>query len=190
MAKDNKNTTKPTFIDNRVLGSLPEFVKARKHLETWLDDMAKKTLTEAFSGGKDGVPFSALNLGIITTIGQGGIRARWIKACTEKGKDNVNIGDFIVKNLVQETAEEREAREALEKKTKAIEAAADAWERSIEAVLDTLPDVDFINGKKSKITHTSEGSPVEYGEEIFAELVKRAEARAKADDKVTEGESK
>lgn len=180
MAKENKNNSTPSFIDTRVLGTLPEFTRAREHLNTWLDNMAKKTLTEAFSGGKDGVPFSALNLGIISTIGQGGIRARWIKACTEKGKDAVNIGDFIVKNLVQETAEEREAREAREKAEKAIKTAADSWERSIEAVLDTLPDVDFINGKKDKITHDSEGEPVEYGEEIFAELIKRAEARAES----------
>lgn len=186
MAKDNKNTTTYTFTDDRVLGALPEFTKARVHLDNWLDEMAKKTLTEAFSGGKDGMPFSALNLGIISTIGQGGIRARWIKACTEKGKDNVNIGDFIVSNLVQETAEEREAREAREKAEKAVNAAADAWERSIEAVLDTLPDVDFINGKKAKIINDSEGKPIEYGEEIFTELVKRAEARAVA----TEGEDK
>jgi hypothetical protein len=181
MAKDNKNTTTYTFTDERVLGSLPEFAKARAHLNNWLDEMAKKTLTEAFSGGKDGMPFSALNLGIISTIGQGGIRARWIKACTEKGKDNVNIGDFIVSNLVQETAEEREAREAREAREKAVNAAADAWERSIEAVLDTLPDVDFINGKKVKITHNSDGEPIENGEEIFAVLVKRAEARAEAE---------
>lgn len=183
MAKDNKNNTTYTFTDARVLGTLPEFAKARVHLSNWLDDMAKKTLTEAFSGGKDGMPFSALNLGIISTIGQGGIRARWIKACTEKGKDNVNIGDFIVANLAQESEEERKAREAREKAEKAVNAAADAWERSIEAVLDTLPDIDFINGKKAKITHNSDGEPIEDGEEIFAELIKRAEARAKANSK-------
>ena len=129
MAKDNKNTTTYTFTDDRVLGALPEFKKARVHLNNWLDKMAEKTLTEAFSGGKDGMPFSALNLGIISTIGQGGIRARWIKACTEKGKDNVNIGDFIVNNLVQETAEEREAREAREKAEAEVRAECDTWER-------------------------------------------------------------
>lgn len=181
MAKNNKNTTELTFTDSRILGEQAEFKKAVTRLIAWCENLGKKTIAEAFSGGREGMPFSGLNLGIISTIGQGGIRERWIKACAEGGRSAVNIGDFILANMCNETEEERKEREAREKAEKAVNAAADAWERSIEAVLDTLPDVDFINGKKAKITHNSDGEPVENGEEIFAELVKRAEARAEAD---------
>lgn len=182
MAKENKNTAKITFNDDRVLNTCEQFKIARERLITWVDELGTKTLSVAFSGGREGVPFSALNLGILSTIGQGGIRERWLKACAEKGRDNVNIGDFILANMVQETEAEKKSRIEREKAETAIKTAADTWEHSVEAVLDKLPDVDFINGKKSKITHTTDGEPIENGEAIFAELLKRAEARAESEN--------
>ena len=97
------------------MGEQAEFKKAVTRLTKWVENIGKATIAEAFSGGREGMPFSALNLGILSLIGQGGIRERWLKVCSDKGRDNVNIGDFILANICPETEEERKAREAREK---------------------------------------------------------------------------
>lgn len=167
MAKENKNTAKITFNDNRILGECEQFKTARERLTSWLDDMAAKTLSVAFSGGREGMPFSALNLGILSLIGQGGIRERWLKTCSEKGRENVNIGDFILANMVQETEEEKKARLEREKKQAALDAAAVAFENAFEMALDVLPSVSDIESKKAKIADA----------DLFNVLIERAKQR-------------
>lgn len=167
MAKENKNTTKYTFIDNRVLGECEQFKTACERLEHWVDEMSTKTISEAFSGGREGMPFSALNLGILSLIGQGGIRERWLKTCSEFGRENVNVGDFILNNMVQETEEEKKARLEREKKAAALNAAAEAFESAFEMALDILPSVSDIEAKKAKITDG----------DLFEVLIDRAKAR-------------
>ena len=49
MAKENKNTAKITFNDERILGEQKQFKTACDRLQKWLDDMSKKTLSTAFS---------------------------------------------------------------------------------------------------------------------------------------------
>ena len=167
MAKENKNTAKFTFNDSRILGDCEQFKTACERLKIWAKEMGAKTISEAFSGGREGMPFSALNLGILSLIGQGGIRERWLKTCSEKGKDNVNIGDFILANMVQETEEEKKARIEREKKAAALEAAAVAFENAFEMALDVLPSVSDIESKKAKIADA----------DLFAVLVERARKR-------------
>ena len=164
MAKENKNTAKITFNDERILGEQQQFKTACERLNAWLDDMGKKTLSAAFSGGREGMPFSALNLGILSLIGQGGIRERWLKTCSENGRENVNIGDFILANMVQETEEEKKARIERETKIAALTAAAEAFENAFEMALDHLPSVTEIESKKAKIADA----------ELFTILLERA----------------
>lgn len=166
MAKENKNTTKLTFTDNRILGEQAEFKKALVRLNAWAENLGKKTIAEAFSGGRDGMPFSGLNLGIITTIGQGGIRERWMKACAAVGRDNLNVSDFILANLVTETEEERKAREAREKAEAEVRAECDTWERMFRKF-----------NKGTEPTPEDIEADDELTEAVKAELVKRAEAR-------------
>lgn len=170
MAKENKNTAKITFNDERILGEQQQFKTACERLQNWLDEMSKKTLSTAFSGGREGMPFSALNLGILSLIGQGGIRERWLKTCSENGRENVNIGDFILANMVQETEEEKKARLEREKKLAALSAAAEAFENAFEMTLDRLPSVSDIENKRGKISD----------EDLFAVLVERAQKRENA----------
>lgn len=164
MAKENKNTAKITFNDERILGEQQQFKTACERLRNWIDEMSKKTLSTAFSGGREGMPFSALNLGILSLIGQGGIRERWLKTCSENGRENVNIGDFILANMVQETEEEKKARIEREKKIAALTAAAEAFENAFEMALDHLPSVTEIESKKAKIADA----------ELFTILLERA----------------
>lgn len=171
MAKENKNTAKITFNDDRILNTCEQFNIARERLIAWVDKLGEKTLSVAFSGGREGVPFSALNLGILSTIGQGGIRERWLKACSEKGRENVNIGDFILANMVQETEEEKKARIEREKKIAALVAAAEAFESAFEMALDHLPSVTEIESKKAKIADS----------DLFALLIERAKIRESVD---------
>lgn len=167
MAKDNKNPAKLTFNDSRILGDCEQFKTARDRLANWVGEMSTKTISEAFSGGREGMPFSALNLGILSLIGQGGIRERWLKTCSEKGRENVNIGDFILANMVQETEEEKKARLEREKKQAALDAAAIAFENAFEMALDVLPSVADIESKKAKIADA----------DLFAVLLERASKR-------------
>lgn len=167
MAKDNKNPAKITFNDDRILGDCEQFKTACERLENWVNEMSTKTISEAFSGGREGMPFSALNLGILSLIGQGGIRERWLKTCSEKGRENVNIGDFILANMVQETEEEKKARLEREKKQAALDAAAVAFENAFEMALDVLPSVSDIESKKAKIADA----------DLFAVLLERARKR-------------
>ena len=169
MAKNNKNTTELTFTDSRILGEQAEFKKAVVRLNAWVENLGSKTIAEAFSGGRDGMPFSGLNLGIISTIGQGGIRERWMKACAAVGRDNINIGDFILDNLVTETEEERKAREAREKAEAEVRAECDTWERMFRKFnKGTEPTADDVEADD------------ELTEPVKAELLKRAEVRAEA----------
>lgn len=168
MAKNNKNT-EPTFTDSRILGEQAEFNKAKVRLLAWVDDMAKKTLSEAFSGGREGMPFSALNLGIISLIGQGGIRERWLKTCSDLGRENVKIGDFILANICPETEEERKARIEREKAEAEVRAECDTWERMFRK----------FNKGVEPVTADIE-SDDELSEAVKSELLKRAEARAEA----------
>lgn len=170
MAKDTKNTAKVTFNDERILGEQKQFKTACERIQNWLDDMSKKTLSVAFSGGREGMPFSALNLGILSLIGQGGIRERWLKTCSENGRENVNIGDFILANMVQETEEEKKARLEREKKLAALSAAADAFENAFELALDKLPSVSDIEIKQAKIADA----------DLFNVLIERAKERENA----------
>lgn len=170
MAKENKNTAKLTFIDDRILGDCEQFKTANTRIMAWLDEMSAKTISEAFSGGREGMPFSALNLGILSLIGQGGIRERWLKTCSENGRENVNIGDFILANMVQETEEEKKARLEREKKLAALSAAADAFENAFEMALDRLPSATDIENKRGKIVD----------EDLFGVLLVRAQRRENA----------
>lgn len=170
MAKETKNTAKITFTDERILGDCEQFKTARERLNLWLDDISTKTLSVAFSGGREGMPFSALNLGILSLIGQGGIRERWLKTCSENGRDNVNIGDFILANMVQETEEEKKARLEREKKQAALNAAADAFENAFELAVDSLPSVSDIESKQAKIADV----------DLFNVLIERAKKRENA----------
>ena len=165
MAKNNKNT-EPTFTDNRILGDQDTFKKAKTRLLAWLDTMGGKTLAEAFSGGREGMPFSALNLGIISLIGQGGIRERWLKTCSELGRENVNIGDFILANICPETEEERKARIEREKAEAEVRTECDTWERMFRKFK-----------KGAEPTAEDIESDDELSEAAKAELLKRAEAR-------------
>ena len=112
------------------------------------------------------MPFSALNLGILSLIGQGGIRERWLKTCSENGRENVNIGDFILANMVQETEEEKKARIEREKAEAEVRAECDTWERMFRKFnkgIEPLPeDVEADD---------------ELTEAVKTELLKRAEAR-------------
>ena len=166
MAKNNKNTTEPTFVDSRILSEQDAFNKAKARLLAWVDDMGKKTLSEAFSGGREGMPFSALNLGIISLIGQGGIRERWLKTCSELGRENVNIGDFILANICPETEEERKARIEREKAEAEVRTECDTWERMFRKFK-----------KGAEPTAEDIESDDELSEAAKAELLKRAEAR-------------
>lgn len=169
MAKNNKNNTEPTFTDNRILGEQDAFNKAKARLIAWVDDMGKKTLSEAFSGGREGMPFSALNLGIISLIGQGGIRERWLKTCSDLGRENVNIGDFILANICPETEEERKARIEREKALAVATAKAEAVENSFAMFLGHVPTEQEIVDKKGNIEP-----------DIYDILLTRAQERAKA----------
>lgn len=170
MAKNNKNTTELTFTDTRILGEQAEFIKASARLEKWVTDISSKTIAEAFSGGREGMPFSALNLGILSLIGQGGIRERWLKTCSEKGRENVNIGDFILANICPESEEERKAREAREKAEAEIRAECDTWERMFRKF-----------NKGAEPTTEDIKADDELSNDVMAELLKRAEARAEAE---------
>lgn len=167
MAKNNKNATELTFTDSRILGEQAEFKKAVTRLENWVSDIATKSLAEAFSGGREGMPFSALNLGILSLIGQGGIRERWMKACSDKGRDNIKIGDFILANICPESEEERKAREAREKAEAEVRAECDTWERMFRKF-----------NKGTEPTAEDVEADDELTEAVKTELLKRAEARA------------
>lgn len=169
MAKNNKNTTELTFTDSRILGEQAEFKIAIVRLNAWVENLGKMTIAEAFSGGREGMPFSGLNLGIISTLGQGGIRERWMKACAEKGRENVNIGDFILANIYTESDEERKEREAREKAEAEVRAECDTWERMFRK---------FNKGAEPKADDVKADD--ELTEAVKAELLKRAEARESA----------
>lgn len=169
MAKDNKKTTELTFTDSRILGEQAEFKKAVARLTKWAEDIGKLTLAEAFSGGREGMPFSALNLGILSLIGQGGIRERWMKACSDKGRENVNIGDFILANICPESEEDRKAREAREKAEAEVRAECDTWERMFRKF-----------NKGAEPTADDVEADDELSEAVKVELLKRAEARAES----------
>lgn len=169
MAKNNKNTTELTFTDERILGEQAEFKKAVTRLAAWVENIGKATIAEAFSGGREGMPFSALNLGILSLIGQGGIRERWMKACSDKGRENVNIGDFILANICPESEEERKAREAREKAEAEVRAECDTWERMFRKFNKGAEPVSADIEADDELT-----------EAVKTELLKRAEARAES----------
>lgn len=174
MAKENKNNTaKITFNDDRVLNNCEQFHIARERLIAWVDELGTKTLSVAFSGGREGIPFSALNLGILSTIGQGGIRERWLKACAEKGRDNVNIGDFILANMVQETEAEKKARIEREKALEAATSEAEIWLKMFRKYRKCDPQAEDINGDDDLSDLAKKVVPVLVADDI--EKAKKAE---------------
>lgn len=180
MAKENKNTAKITFNDDRVLNTCEQFNIARERLISWVDELGTKTLSVAFSGGREGVPFSALNLGILSTIGQGGIRERWMKACAEKGRENVNIGDFILANMVQETEAEKKARIEREKALEAATSEAEIWLKMFRKYRKCNPTTEDINGDEDLSDLAKKVVPVLVADDL--EKAKKAEAAEKSEN--------